>query len=75
MRKTWGKVKALTTIWDTNWYYMREMQGTVNYKSQMKQTPTHIQHKTNICRIWGIDYSNHNNLLSNIYDKVIIIYW
>ena len=34
-------------------------QGVVKYKSQMKQT--HIQHKANICRVWGIEHNNHNN--------------
>ena len=31
------------------------------HKSQMKQTPTHVQYKVNTCRTWGIDYSSHKN--------------
>jgi len=41
LRKQWKKNKKKnkeisTTTWDTNWYYMRKIQGTVNYKSNMK---------------------------------------
>ena len=41
LRKQWKKnekknEEISTTTWDTNWYYMRKIQGTVNYKSNMK---------------------------------------
>ena len=31
-----------TTTWGTDWYYMRKMQGTVNYESNMKQTLIYV---------------------------------
>ena len=37
---------------------MRITQSIVKYESQIKQTPTHVQHKGNTCRIW--DYSDYN---------------
>jgi len=39
---------------------MRIIQGIVKYKLQMKQTPTHVQHKTNTYKIWDIDHGNYN---------------
>ena len=47
MKRTWGEYeKASTTTWGTSWYYMRIKQDAVNYESKIKQTPTHVWHKT-----------------------------
>jgi len=53
---------------------MRIIQGIVKYKSQVKWTPTHVQHKRNTYRIWDIDCNDYNktsiaigNFKSHIY--------
>jgi len=40
---------------------MIKQQSTADNKSEVKQTPTHVVHETNICRTWG---GNHNISLS-----------
>ena len=58
MKRTWGEYeKASTTTWGTSWYYMRIKQDAVNYESKIKQTPTHVWHKT---KTWSINHSNCN---------------
>jgi len=50
------------------YYYMRQWlilhkdkASTVNYESEIKWTPKHIQYKINTCKTWGIDYNDCNN--------------
>jgi len=42
-KREWEEHKKFsTTTWGTNWYYMRKIQGAVNYELNMKQIPTYI---------------------------------
>ena len=40
----------------------------------MKQTPIHIQHKINTCRIWDIDCNNHNMTKLKIINFIYFIF-
>jgi len=68
-------------IWGSLYYYIRIIQGTVRYELLMKQASTHVQHKANTCRTWGIDCSNHNrdNIGFSLYaislQVILVIYF
>ena len=34
--------ETFTTIWGADWYYIKNMQGIVNYESNTKQTPIYV---------------------------------
>ena len=43
MKEKWGKYKeASTTIWGTNWSYIKISQGTADKWNRNRQTQTHV---------------------------------
>jgi len=46
IKEQWEKhEKASTTIWGTDWSYMKIPQGTADKWNRNRQTPTHVVHE------------------------------
>ena len=55
-RKQWEEIeKVSTTIWGTDWSYMKKQQGTADIWDGTETIPMHVIYEATTCKTWGIN--------------------